>query len=98
MFQCECIQLFTELPESNNIFLIALNKMINLVDSLTLIMFCTDIILKWIDGFVKFWKVKWNVFELIITALVNYPIIVCQIIVLYYFFFLFFFTVSFILR
>lgn len=62
----------TELPDTNHIAIVALNGLIGLVDTLTIIMFCVDILLKWIDNFIKYWKSSWNVFELLITIVVKY--------------------------
>lgn len=66
-----------ELPDDDDsVLILAINRFIRLVDALTITIFCVDIILKWIDGFFKFWKNKWNVFELMITVVVNLIIVV----------------------
>ena len=43
----------------------------DLFDNLTVIIFCIEIILKWMDNFWDFWMNKWNIFDLIITTLVR---------------------------
>lgn len=38
------------------------------IDLLSLLIFCIEIILKWIDDFGNFWSKKWNIYDLIITG------------------------------
>ena len=60
-----------ELPDSNNIAVLVEARIIGLIDILTVIMYCVNIILKWINNFKEFWNNKWNIFELVITLVVK---------------------------
>eukprot|EP01112_Ceratiomyxa_fruticulosa_P012269 TRINITY_DN3389_c0_g1_i2.p1 TRINITY_DN3389_c0_g1~~TRINITY_DN3389_c0_g1_i2.p1 ORF type:complete len:573 (+),score=116.85 TRINITY_DN3389_c0_g1_i2:221-1939(+) len=43
------------------------------IDSLILLVFGLEILLKWVDSFVDFWNNGWNVFDFVITALSAAP-------------------------
>lgn len=41
---------------------------LEVIDLLSLLIFCVEIVLKWIDDFANFWSKKWNIYDLIITV------------------------------
>eukprot|EP00794_Sanderia_malayensis_P009747 gene9747-10744_t len=53
--------------------LCGLKVFLNIFDQLSLMVFVLEIMLKWIDGFVVFWKNGWNVFDFFITIMSFVP-------------------------
>ncbi len=51
-------------------------QMISIIDTISLIVFFGEIVLKWIDDFNRFWKDGWNIFDLSITVLSAIPNII----------------------
>ena len=60
-----------ELPLSNHIGVVVVKHILDFIDAFTVIVFSVEILLKWIDNFFTFWKDYWNVFDLIVTILVD---------------------------
>lgn len=48
------------------------------LDFFFLMLFVVEIGLKWVDDFRAFWKEGWNVFDFLITAVVNYLCIIVK--------------------
>ena len=59
-----------ELPNVLTTDIVVGKLFLNFVDSFTMIVFSTEIVLKWIDNFFTFWRNGWNVFDFGITVLV----------------------------
>ena len=60
-----------ELPTADNVTLMVVKLLFNFIDSFTMVIFCVEILLKWMNNFVSFWKTGWNVFDFVITVLVS---------------------------
>ena len=61
----------TELPLTNNVGIAIVRMLLDFIDSFSVIVFATEIVLKWIDNFRNFWKNPWNVFDFIVTGVVS---------------------------
>ena len=48
-----------------------LREFLGFIDAFTVVVFSTEIVLKWMDNFKAFWKDYWNVFDLLVTVLVS---------------------------
>ena len=59
-----------ELPNALTTDIVIGKLFLNFVDSTTLVVFSTEIVLKWMDDFFTFWKNGWNIFDFVITILV----------------------------
>lgn len=51
--------------------LYALKLCLQIFDYCALTIFVLEIILKWIDGFWKFWNNGWNIFDFLVTLMVS---------------------------
>ncbi len=60
-----------ELPVTNDIGIAILKILLNFIDSFSVVVFITEIVLKWIDNFRGFWKNPWNIFDFVVTVVVS---------------------------
>lgn len=51
--------------------MVVLREFLGFIDAFTVVVFSTEIVLKWMDNFKVFWKDYWNVFDLLVTVLVS---------------------------
>ncbi len=63
---------FLELPETNNVGITTLKIFLDFIDSFSLIIFTSEIVLKWIDNFRNYWKNPWNIFDFVVTFAVSF--------------------------
>lgn len=52
------------------------NQVFEVIDLIILLSFASEIVLKWLDSFSKFWSNRWNTFDFVITLLSALPNIV----------------------
>jgi cation channel sperm-associated protein 2 len=52
------------------------NQVFDVIDLIILLSFASEILLKWLDSFTKFWSNRWNTFDFVITLLSALPNIV----------------------
>ena len=64
--------LFIEISNTDSSSYKELKVFLNIFDYLSLMVFILEILLKWIDGFIDFWKNGWNVFDFFVTVMVSY--------------------------
>jgi len=64
---------------------VTLFKIASIIDLVSMVIFITEIIVKWIDSFTEYWKDGWNITDFIVT------VVVCFFFFFFFFFFLFFF-------
>ena len=62
---------FTEISKIKEPSLYALKLCLQIFDYCALTIFVLEIILKWIDGFWKFWNNGWNIFDFLVTLMVS---------------------------
>ena len=60
-----------ELPVTNDFGIGILKTLLDFIDSFSVIVFITEIVLKWIDNFRGFWKNPWNIFDFVVTVVVS---------------------------
>ncbi len=60
-----------ELPVTNDFGIGILKTLLDFIDSFSVIVFITEIVLKWIDNFRRFWKNPWNIFDFVVTVVVS---------------------------
>ncbi len=56
---------------TNDIGIAILKIILDFIDSFSVIVFTTEIILKWINSFRGFWKNPWNIFDFVVTIIVS---------------------------
>ena len=59
-----------EISKSKEPSLYGLKLSLQIFDYCTLTIFVLEIIVKWIDGFWRFWNNGWNIFDFIVTVMV----------------------------
>ena len=65
--------------DSANPLFVMIKFCLDIFDSCTLVIFCMEIIIKWIHNFGEYWNDSWNIFDFVITLMVchiisvNYP-------------------------
>ncbi len=57
---------------TNDVRITILKIFLDIIDSFSLIVFTSEIILKWIDNFRNYWKSPWNIFDFIVTFAVSF--------------------------
>ena len=63
--------LLTEISKMKEPSLYVLKLCLQIFDYCALTIFVLEIILKWIDGFWKFWNNGWNIFDFLVTLMVS---------------------------
>lgn len=62
---------YLEIFDNMNPNLEVLKLILDMMDWSILAIFFLEILLKWLDNFMHFWKSTWNVFDFVVTFLVR---------------------------
>lgn len=68
-----------EIADRNESYLEPLKLFLDIFDYCSLFIFSLEIILKWMEAFVPFWRSAWNVFDCLVTFAVSILILVASL-------------------